>query len=65
MVQTPGLGERATTRASPVRQRGQALLVLQSISLSRISLHLHQLCQPSIDVGWPFNGLGIVAPHFR
>jgi hypothetical protein len=65
MVQTPGLGERATTRASLVKQRGQALLVLQSISLSRISLHLHQLCQPSIDVGWPFNGLGIVAPHFR
>jgi hypothetical protein len=65
MVQTPGLGERATTRASPVKQRGQALLVPRSISLSRISLHLHQLCQPSIDAGWPFNWLGIVAPHFR
>jgi hypothetical protein len=65
MVQTPGLGERATTRASPVKQRGHALLSLRSISLSRISLHLQQFRQPSINAGWPFNGLGIVAPHFR
>ena len=53
------------TVAAIAKSGGQALLVLRSISLSRISLHLHQLCQPSINVGWPFNGLGIVAPHFR